>query len=85
MDIKHEAGQQPDSLRRSLTAKLLHRDAGQHVAVTVWQRAAQVIPFVEQACRHMVERHLLPEEQQKETFRHQGRKEGEAEPAKSSM
>lgn len=54
---------------RSLTVELLHRDAGQHVAVAVRQRAAQVVPLVEQAGRHMVERHLVPERRQEETFR----------------
>lgn len=53
--------------------KLLHRDAGQHIAVTVRQRAAQVVPLVEQARRHMVERHLLPERQHEETVRRQQR------------
>lgn len=49
---------------RSLTVELLHGDAGQDVAVTVGQRAAQVVSLVEEACRHMVERHLLPERKQ---------------------
>lgn len=49
---------------RSLTVELLHGDAGQNVAVTVGQRAAQVVSLVEEACRHMVERHLLPERKQ---------------------
>lgn len=40
--------------------EFLHRDTGQHVAVGVRERAAQVVAFVQQACRHMMERHLLP-------------------------
>lgn len=79
MYINHEAWQQPDGLLRSLTIELLHRDAGQHVAVAVRQRATQVVPLVEQTCRHMVERHLLPERRQEEeeTVRQQWRKEGD--------
>ena len=51
----------------SLTVKLLHRDVGELVGVApVRQRAAQVVPLVQQACCHMVERHLLSETETEE-------------------
>lgn len=45
----------------TLTIQFLHRDVGELVALAVLgQRAAQVVPLIEQPCRHMVEGHLLP-------------------------
>lgn len=49
---------------RKLTSELLNRDASQDVAVAVGHRAVEVAPLVEQTCRHVVERHLLPAREQ---------------------
>lgn len=60
MKIKAPNGQICPEKRKQRTVQLLHRDAGQNVAVAVGQRAAQEAALVEQARRHVVERHLLP-------------------------